>query len=98
MEREQPRIISVGGATQDIFLSGKIFIPVSDGKEVYEQLPLGAKLEVERIDFSTGGGAGNASVTFARQGLSAHFMGIIGRDQAGEAVLKDLDQEHIDTS
>ena len=93
-----PRIVSIGAATQDIFLSGKIFIPVSDGREVYEQLPLGSKLEVEQIDFSTGGGATNASATFARQGLDAVFMGVIGHDPAGEAVIKDLDREHIDTS
>jgi hypothetical protein len=34
-----------------------------------EQFPLGAKIDVDQVYFDTGGGATNAAVTFARQGL-----------------------------
>ncbi len=61
------------------------------------KLDLGAKADVNKVDFSTGGGATNASVTFARAGLQAEFMGTIGHDPAGEAVLKALDDEGVDT-
>lgn len=62
------------------------------------KLELGAKADVNRIEFSTGGGATNASVTFARQGLEAIFMGTVAHDPAGIAVLEDLDKEGVDAS
>jgi sugar/nucleoside kinase (ribokinase family) len=97
----QVKIISVGAAVQDVFLShSDEFAPVSDkaAHEQFMRLELGAKADVNNITFSTGGGATNAAVTFARQGLHAVFMGTIGHDPAGLAVLHDLDTEGIDTS
>ena len=96
-----PKILSIGAAVQDVFLShSDEFKPVTD-KTMHEQvmqLEMGAKADVNNITFSTGGGATNASVTFARQGLHAIFMGTIGHDPAGQAVLDDLDREGVDTS
>ncbi|OYW84772.1 hypothetical protein B7Z17_03520, partial [Candidatus Saccharibacteria bacterium 32-49-10] len=60
-------------------------------------LELGSKADVNTIFFGTGGGATNAAVTFARQGLEVKFMGVIGRDPAGQAVLDDLDRENVNT-
>jgi sugar/nucleoside kinase (ribokinase family) len=95
-----PRIVSVGAAVQDVFLSNSDeFVPVCvNPRECFMKLELGAKEDVNSINFSTGGGATNASVTFARQGIEAVFMGTIGHDPAGEAVLADLDREGVDTS
>ena len=62
------------------------------------RLDLGVKVNVNNINFSTGGGATNAAVTFARQGLRSSFMGTVGHDPAGQAVLTDLDKEGVDTS
>lgn len=62
------------------------------------QLTLGSKADVNKIDFTTGGGATNAAVTFARQGLEAEFMGSVGDDPAAQAVLAELDRESVDTS
>lgn len=95
------KIVSVGAAVQDVFLShSDEFKPVTDkaAHEQFMKLELGAKADVNNITFSTGGGATNAAVTFARQGLRAQFIGAIGRDPAGSAVLDDLDKEGIDTS
>ena len=101
MAHTQPKILAIGAAVQDVFLShSDEFKPVSD-KSVHEQfmrLELGAKADVNNIDFSTGGGATNAAVTFARQGIHSQFMGTIGHDPAGLAVLNDLDKEGVDTS
>lgn len=100
MSTHIPRILSIGAAVQDVFLShSDEFKPVTD-KSLHEQvmqLEMGAKADVNKIDFSTGGGATNAAVTFARQGLHAIFMGTIGDDPAGQAVLDDLDNESVDT-
>ena len=91
----------MGAAVQDVFLSNSDeFKPVSDKSagETFLKLDLGAKADVNRIDFSTGGGATNAAVTFARQGIYSIFMGTIGHDPAGESVLKSLDEENVDAS
>lgn len=93
-----PRILAIGAATQDVYLGGKIFKPVRDEGVLEEQFELGAKLDVDDIFFSTGGGASNAAVTFARQGLDSSFMGYIGHDPAGAAVLADFDAEHVDVN
>jgi sugar/nucleoside kinase (ribokinase family) len=101
MSDKTVKIISVGAAVQDVFLShSDEFAPVSDkaAHEQFMRLELGSKADVNNITFSTGGGATNAAVTFARQGLHAVFMGTVGHDPAGLAVLDDLDKEGVDTS
>jgi ribokinase len=101
MSGKIPKIVSVGAAVQDVFMSqSDEFTPVTD-KSLHEQvmqLEMGGKADVNKIDFSTGGGATNASVTFARAGLQAIFMGTIAHDPAGQAVIEELDSENVDTS
>lgn len=99
MSGKIPTIVSIGAAVQDVFLShSDEFVPVCENPhDCFLKLELGAKADVNKIDFSTGGGATNASVTFARQGLNALFMGTVGHDPAGQAVLQDLDKEGVDT-
>lgn len=101
MSGRHTKIIAVGAAVQDVFLShSDEFKPVSDTAthEQFMRLELGSKANVNNITFSTGGGATNAAVTFARQGLDAVFMGTIGHDPAGRAVIDVLDHEGVDTS
>ncbi len=98
MNKSELRIICVGGAVQDIFLSGSIFTPHYEDGEWVEEFKVGEKYELEKVDFSTGGGATNAAVTFARQGLHAMYMGKIGDDPAGKAVLEDLHKDGVDTT
>lgn len=101
MSGPNTKIVAVGAAVQDVFLShSPEFAPVSDKSthEQFMQLDLGAKADVNNITFSTGGGATNAAVTFARQGLPAVFMGTVGHDPAGHAVIDDLDREGVDSS
>jgi ribokinase len=97
--RDTVKIIAIGAGVQDVFLQGKIFKPhrEEDGEYV-EEFELGSKNDVENIIFSTGGGGTNAAVTFARQGLHSCYMGRLGNDIAGQAVLDDLHSEGVDTS
>lgn len=95
------KMLTIGAAVQDVFMShSDEFKPVTDkaAHETFLKLDLGAKADVNNIVFSTGGGATNAAVTFARQGLETQFMGAIGHDSAGDAVLQDLDKEGVDTT
>lgn len=94
----QLKMLCIGTATQDVFLvGGKLFTPVREHGEDYEHLPLGEKLDIEDVIFSTGGNATNAATTFARQGLDSDFMGTLGTDPAAEFVMRDLDTENVGT-
>lgn len=91
-------MLCIGSATQDVFLlGGNAFKPKCESGVCYEHLLLGAKIEMDKVIFCTGGDAMNAATTFARQGLDTSFMGNIGTDHAGEAVLKVFDEEGINT-
>jgi ribokinase len=92
-------IVTIGKATQDVFLkSSKAFEPQEHKGVLYEQLPLGQKLDLDEVIFTTGGNVTNAAVTFARQGLHSKYIWAIGTDVASHTILNDLDNESIDTS
>lgn len=94
----KPKITAIGSAAQDVFLTGKVFTPQCEAGVCYEHLKLGDKLTVEDVVFATGGNAMNASITFARQGLNASFVGVVGDDPAGDSILRVLDAEAVHTS
>lgn len=91
------RILTIGKATQDVFMRSDEFDPHKEGKLLYTQLPLGTKMEVEDVIYATGGNAGNVAVTCARQGLDVEYMWTLGNDLISEGVLQDLDREGVFT-
>lgn len=95
---EKTKILTIGKTVQDVFLTSEEFDPHKEGKMMYTHLPLGLKMEVEDVTFSTGGNAGNVAVTLARQGLDVSYMWTLGHDPASETILRELDHEGIDTS
>ncbi len=98
MAQVTPKVIAIGKATQDVFLRSDEFDPTIQGDVAYEQLPLGAKLEVQDLLFSTGGNATNVAVTIARQGLHSEYLWVLGEDMASGSILRELDHEGVDTS
>ncbi len=99
------KIVSLGSALQDIYLidhddfvGGVIPGEAKEEKEIFKSLEIGTKADIDRVLFETGGGGTNSAVTFARHGHEATFIGNIGRDSAGEAILACLDEEEIDSS
>lgn len=91
--------ISIGAAVQDVFLSHSDALdPVKEEDGAfYAELKMGGKADVDQIHFSTGGGATNAAVTFARQGQRSLFAGTIGSDPAGQAVKTALKDEGVES-
>lgn len=94
------KILSIGAAVQDVFLSqsDEFRAVCKNPDECFMELTLGGKADVNKVDFTTGGGATNAAVTFARQGLESEFIGAVGNDPAAQAVLADLDKEGVTTT
>ncbi len=95
------RIVTLGSALQDIYmLDCDDFegIELDDGLSIFGKMAVGSKVDIDRVMYSVGGGGTNAAVTFARHGHETIFMGNLGRDAAGDAVLECLDRENIDSS
>lgn len=92
-----PKILCIGKGTQDVFLHSDEFNPHKQGKKIYTEIPLGIKMEVEDVTFSTGGNATNVAVTFARQGLHSEYMWTLGDDPVSNIILDAMDKEGVDT-
>lgn len=91
-------VLCIGKATQDVFLRDDEFDPYCEGKVCYTNLPLGAKMDIDEVYFTTGGNATNVAVTLSRQGIHAEYLWALGNDPASEAVLRVLDEEGVGTS
>jgi len=94
-------VLTIGSATQDIFLRSKKFeeVPDKNAPDGYDVLfPFGAKINVDDIFTTTGGGATNAAVTLARFGFKTACLTRIGKDQAGDSAIADLKRDKIATS
>lgn len=91
------QVVTIGAATQDVFLISKNFRPFRYQGGLFNMLEYGSKIDVSDIVYDTGGGATNSAVTFARQGLQAACITKIGIDAAGREVLRALKREGINT-
>lgn len=96
--KKRIHIVSIGAAVQDVFLQGKIFSPVREHGDLVNEFELGTKNDIDGVTFTTGGGATNASVTFGRLGFNSWYLGTIGNDIAGRAVVEDLHNEGVNTT
>lgn len=97
-------IITIGTATRDVFIKSPLFTNVHDPKHLKKLgfldgnatcfMP-GAKVEIDKPVFATGGGATNTATTFARMGLTVTTIGKIGADDGGARVLDECKAERI---
>lgn len=94
------RIVSLGSALQDIYLIDHDDLAATSigDSAIFGKVIVGSKVDIDRISYEVGGGGVNSSICFARHGHEAVFIGNVGRDPAGSAVLKVLDREGVDTS
>ncbi len=94
------RIVSLGSALQDIYLlDGDDFVARPDGNHaIFGKLIVGTKADIDDVSYEVGGGGTNSAVSFSRHGHESIFIGNIGHDIAGEAVIACLDEEGIDSS
>ena len=89
------QVVTIGAATQDVFMISKNFAPIKQGGDLVNVLEYGSKIEVEDIVYDTGGGATNCATTFARQGLHVAAIVKIGVDSAGREILHILHKEGV---
>lgn len=94
------RIVSLGSALQDIYLIDHDDLePTEIGESaIFGKVLVGSKVDIDKISFEIGGGGVNSAMSFARHGHEAILIGNIGKDPAGNAVVRLLDKEGIDSS
>ncbi len=97
-------VLTIGTATRDVFLRSPLFKVVNDPAHLRKLgfptgeaqcFALGAKIQVDAPVLTVGGGAANASVTFARQGFKTGTVVGIGWDANGTAALAELQGEKV---
>jgi sugar/nucleoside kinase (ribokinase family) len=94
-------VITVGAGTRDVFLLSKQFKFIESAQfetGIGECVSLGAKIELDEIVHTTGGGATNAAVTFARLGFRTAAICRVGDDSAGRDLIIDLQREGVGTT
>lgn len=94
-------VITFGSATKDIFLKAEQFTIGDFIPDPYKQkeicLPFGLKIDIDEIYFRSGGGGSNTAATFASQGLKTAYCGMVGKDEAGQDIIKELKKRGVET-
>jgi sugar/nucleoside kinase (ribokinase family) len=94
-------IAVVGTATEDVFVkvpeAKLIRVADADCETTYLALAYGAKITVESLFLSVGGGSTNTAAGLARMGLRTAAVAKIGEDEEGSRVLARLQALGIDT-
>ncbi len=93
-----PTTMSIGGATFDLFVIADHNVIHADERARSFTLPLGAKIQVQDVIRTCGGGAHNTAVGLARLGCNASYCGVIGDDAWGQSILDNCRNERVDTA
>ncbi len=93
-------IITFGSATWDIFLKiekGNVLkndkLPSGTGVT----FDLGAKIDINDMYFSFGGGGMNTAFTFKKQGFNVAYCGSVGNDIPGKDIIAEMEKNGIGT-
>lgn len=96
------KVLTIGGGTQDVFLrfegADAMVITRKHIEESYMIFKSGTKIEVNELNYYTGGGATNSAVCFQRLGFQASCFCKTGSDTAGGEIRKQLESEGVDAS
>lgn len=94
--------ITIGSATIDTFVetdaANIVSVSSVDAKNEFMAYPYGAKIEIDKFDLATGGGAVNTAANFANLGFKASAIVKIGNELQGQTILEKLKNACIDTS
>lgn len=83
-------VVTVGSCVRDVFVDTGV--AEKERKICY---PVGSKILIKKLIFSTGGGGANTAVSLSRLGLRAGYLGKVGDDENGNAILALLKKEKV---
>ncbi len=90
-------IISVGDATEDVFLQLKeASVHCEEGtSKCTICMDFATKIPVDRVDKLIGGNAANTAVGASRLGMKSAFYCVLGKDEQGELIKRMLAKDHV---
>lgn len=95
------KILTIGGATQDVFIHYQdgqmIEFHTQSANKSYLLLQEGSKIEVSSCNYSTGGGATNSATSFKRLGFTVSTFFKTGNDPQAQFIIEKLHKEGINT-
>ncbi len=95
-------ILTIGGATQDIYLdyagADYMIINKKTASQTFMLFETGEKIGIDQLLYLTGGGATNSAASFKLRGFDVSCFCQVGTDSAGRMIIDDLAQRGIDTS
>ncbi len=92
-------VVTIGSAIVDQFAdtdSELIQIQTSTSSQKLIAFPLGSKLLIRDLNLMIGGGGTNSAVCFARLGFKTAYLGKVGEDSNGDAIINCLKNENVD--
>jgi len=93
-------IITFGSATWDIFLKIDKANTLKNDKlpsGIGVTFDLGAKIDINEMYFSFGGGGMNTAFTFKKQGFNVAYCGSVGDDIPGKEIIAEMEKNGIGT-
>jgi len=95
-------VITIGSSTVDVFAKTKFseVIKIMDSKGETDLLayPTGSKILIEKLEFTTGGGATNTAVALSRLGHKVACISKSGCGANAEKIKRHLKKDKVDTS
>jgi len=104
-KRKKYDVITIGSATQDVYLKSEGIKHVEDPKHLKEIgfekgaaecFAVGSKIDLEEFHMEFGGGGANTAVSFAKQGFDTATVVKVGDDVIGDQVVKNLEDKKVD--
>ncbi|MDR0462972.1 MAG: carbohydrate kinase family protein [Pseudomonadales bacterium] len=89
------KITTIGSGMIDIFIRSSDFSVRGKGRDVILQQAFGAKIEVDECEITTGGGATNTAVGFARHGFKVSCLIETGKDVFAKQIKDNLQAEGV---
>jgi len=90
-------VITIGSAIRDVFLPLGDINDYHKNFELLAHADLGNKINLKSVYFATGGGGTNTAFTFKNLGFRTAVFTVIGDDESGKEILKELRRNGINT-
>ncbi len=94
-------VVTIGAATIDLFVQSSSLTlqdNTSSPTGEYLVIPASYKAEINKHLFSSGGGATNTAVSFARFGHKTACIALLGKDNFANQILQDLQKDNVSTN
>ncbi len=92
-------VICIGSSTVDAFAKTELHEMLHDkSNKEFIAYPVGAKILIEEMHFTIGGGGTNSAVSFSRLGLRTAYLGKMGTRENSKRIINELKKENVDTS